>query len=189
LTGDFINLDEEDDPEEREFEPKAELEMPLAHFAHGSNGAGYKAGLESWGMPHNDSFGGNSMGLRFGEYMGTAGDPIPCDSEQEVTSQFRVVHRAGDMSGKPIEIESDAEGELPIHMECGECSRPKMERGSTDSAYPSLSSSLGMTDFNLGTTPDFDFFPVESSYALASLRRTSQATGWTPGMYRECDYP
>jgi hypothetical protein len=82
----LVNLDEEVDPEEREFKPEAELEMPPAHFAHGSTGAGYEAGLESWGMPHNDSFGGNSMGWRFGEYMGTAGDPIPYDSEQEVTS-------------------------------------------------------------------------------------------------------
>jgi hypothetical protein len=67
--------------------------------------------------------------------MGTAGDPIPCDLEQEVTSQFRVVHRTGHVVGKPIEIESDAEGELPIHMEHGECSRPKMERGATDVVY------------------------------------------------------
>jgi hypothetical protein len=74
---DFITLDEEVDPEEREFEPEAES----AHFAHGLTRAGYKAGMESWGMPHNDSFGGNSMGWRFGEYMGTAEDPIPCDSE------------------------------------------------------------------------------------------------------------
>jgi hypothetical protein len=116
--------------------------------------------------------------------MGTAEDPIPCDSEQEVTSQFRVVHRIGDMAGRPIEIESDAEGELPIHMERGECSRPKMERGATNVVYPSLSSYLGMTDFNLGTTPDLDYIPAESSYTPASLRRTSQATGWTPGMYR-----
>jgi hypothetical protein len=78
-TGDFINLDEKVNPEEREFEPKAEPEMPPAYFAHGSTGAGYEAGLESWGVPHNDSFGGNSMGWRFGEYMGTAEDPIPCD--------------------------------------------------------------------------------------------------------------
>jgi hypothetical protein len=172
-TRDFINLDEEVDPEEREFKLEAKPAMPPAHFAHGLTGAGYEAGLESWGMPHNDSFGGNSMGWRFGEYMGTAGDPIPCDSEQEVTSQFRVVHCAGDVAGKPIEKESDAEGELPSHMECGECSRPKMERDATDRAYPSLSSYLGMTDFNLGTTPNFDFFPAESSYAPASLRRTS----------------
>jgi hypothetical protein len=61
-TGNFINLDEEVDPEEREFKPEAEPEMPPSHFAHGSTGAGYEAGLESWGMPHNDSFGGNSMG-------------------------------------------------------------------------------------------------------------------------------
>jgi hypothetical protein len=47
-TGDFINLDEEVDLEEREFEPEAEPEMPPAHFAHGSTGAGYEAGLESW---------------------------------------------------------------------------------------------------------------------------------------------
>jgi hypothetical protein len=80
------------------------------------------------------------MGWPFGEYMGTTGDPIPCDSEQEVTSQFRVVHHAGDVAGKPIEIESDAEGELPSHIERGECSRPKMERGATDVVYPSLSS-------------------------------------------------
>jgi hypothetical protein len=85
-------------------------------------------------MPHNDSFGRNSMGWHFGEYMGTTGDPIPCDLEQEVTSQFRVVHRAGDVVGKPIEIESDAEGELPSHMERGGCSRPKMERDATDRA-------------------------------------------------------
>jgi hypothetical protein len=91
--------------------------------------------------------------------------------------------------GKPIEKELDAEEELPTHMERGECSRPKMERGTTDVVYPSLSSYLGMTDFNLGTTPDYDFFLVESSYAPASLRRTSRAIGWTPGMYRECDYP
>jgi hypothetical protein len=140
-------------------------------------------------MPHNDSFGGNSIGWCFGEYMGTAGDPIPCDSEQEVTSQFRVVHHTGDVAGKPIEIESDEEGELPSYMERGECSRPKMERDATDRAYPSLSSYLGITDFNLGTTPNYDFFPAETSYAPASLRRTSRATGWTPGMYRECDYP
>jgi hypothetical protein len=44
-AGDFINLDEEDDPEEREFEPEAEPEMPPAHFAHGSTGAGYEAGF------------------------------------------------------------------------------------------------------------------------------------------------
>jgi hypothetical protein len=121
--------------------------------------------------------------------MGMAGDPILCDSEQEVTSQFRVVHCAGGVEGKPIEIGSDSEGEMPIHMDHGECSRPKMERGATDSAYPSLSSYLGMTDFNLGATPDFDYIPAESSYAPASLRRTSRATDWTLGMYRECDYP
>ena len=91
--------------------------------------------------------------------------------------------------GRPIEIESDDEGKLPSYMERGECSRPKMERSATDAVYPSLSGYLGMTDFNLGTTPDYDFFPAETSYAPASLRRTSRATGWTPGMYRECDYP
>jgi hypothetical protein len=63
-----------------------------------------------------------------------------------------------------------------------------MERGAIDSAYPSLSSYLGMTDFNLGTTPDFDYMPMESSYVPTSLRRTSRPAGWTPGMYRECDY-
>jgi hypothetical protein len=188
LTRDFITLEEEVDPEEQEFEPEAEPEMPPAHFAHGSTGARYEAGMESWGMPHDDSFGGNSMGWQFGEYMGMVRDLIPCDSDEEVTSQFRVVHRAGDMAGKPIDIGSDSEGEMPIHMERGECSRPKMERGATDSVYPSLSSYLGMTDFNLGTTPDFGYTPAESSYAPATLRRTSRATGWTPGMYRQCDY-
>jgi hypothetical protein len=188
-VGDFITLEEEVDPEEREFEPEAEPKMPPAHFAHGSTGAGYEAGMELWGMPHDDSFGGNSMGLRFGDYVGTAGDPIPCDSKQEVTRQFRVVHHARDVAGKPIEIGLDSEGEMPNHMEHGECSRPKMERGATYSAYPSLSSYLGMTYFNFGTTPDFNYIPAESSYAPATLRRTSRATGWTPGMYRECDYP
>jgi hypothetical protein len=85
-TGDFITLEEEVDPEEREFDPEAKPEMPPAHFAHGSTGAGYEAGMESWGMPHDNSFGGNSMGWRFGEYMGKAGDPIPCDSKNEVTN-------------------------------------------------------------------------------------------------------
>jgi hypothetical protein len=169
-AGDFISLDEEVDPEEWEFEPKAEPEMPPAHFAYSSTRAGYEAGLESWGVPHNDSFGENSMGWHFG-------DPIPCDSEQEVTSRFRVVHRAGDVAGKPIEIELDAEEELPIHMEHGECSRPKMERGAADVVYPSLSSYLGMTYFNLGSTLDLDYIPAESSYTPASLRRTSRATG------------
>jgi hypothetical protein len=93
------------------------------------------------------------------------------------------------MAGKPIDIGSDSKGEMPIHMERGECSRPKMERGATDSVYPSLSSYLGMTDFNLGTTPDFSYSPAESSYAPASLRRTSRATGLTSGMYQEYDYP
>jgi hypothetical protein len=188
-AGDFINLDEEDDPEEWEFETEAEPEMPRAHFAHGSTGAGYEAGMESWGMPHNDSFGGNSMGWHFGEYMGTAGDPIPCDSEHEVTSQFRVAHRARDVAGRPIEIESDDEGKLPSYMERGECSRPKMERSATEVVYPSLSGYLGMTDFNLGPIPDLDYMPAESSYTPPSVRRTSRATGWTPGMYREFDNP
>jgi hypothetical protein len=38
------------------------------------------------------------------------------------------------VAGKPIEIESDAEGKLPSHMKHGECSRPKMEREATDRA-------------------------------------------------------
>jgi hypothetical protein len=188
-AGDFITLDEEDDPEERGFKPEAEPEMPPAHFAHGSTRAGYEAGLESWGMPHNDSFGGNSMGWHFGEYMGMSGDPILCDSEHEVMSQFRVVHRAEDVAGKPIEIESDVEGELPSYMEHGECSKPKVERGATEVVYLLLRGYLGMTDFNLGPTPDLDYIPAESSYTPPSARRTSRATGWIPGMYREFDYP
>jgi hypothetical protein len=55
-TGDFITLEEEVDPEEREVEPEAKPKMPPAHFAHGSTGAGYEAGMGSWGMPHNYSF-------------------------------------------------------------------------------------------------------------------------------------
>jgi hypothetical protein len=52
-TGDFIAVDEEEaDPEEREFEPKPKPDLPPSDFAHGSTGAGYKAGVESWGMPH-----------------------------------------------------------------------------------------------------------------------------------------
>jgi hypothetical protein len=121
--------------------------------------------------------------------MGTARDPISCDSKQEVMSQFRVVHHARDVAGKPIEIESDEEGEIPIHMERGECSRPNIERSATEVVYPSLSRYLGMTDFNLGTTPDFGYTPAASSYTPALVRRTSRATGWTPGMYREYDYP
>jgi hypothetical protein len=39
-TGDFITLEKEVDPEEREFDPEAEPEMPPAHFTHGSTGAG-----------------------------------------------------------------------------------------------------------------------------------------------------
>jgi hypothetical protein len=101
-TRDFITLEEEVDPEEREFKPEAEPEMPPPHFAHGSTRVRYEAGVESWGMSHDDSFGGNSVGWHFGEYMGTAGDPIPCDSEDEVTSQFRVVHRAGDWRENPL---------------------------------------------------------------------------------------
>jgi hypothetical protein len=84
---------------------------------------------------------------------------------------------------------SNSEGEMPIHMEHGECLRPKMERGATDSVYPSLSSYLGMTDFNLGTTLDFEYAPTQTSYAPATLRRTSRSTSWTPGMYREHDHP
>jgi hypothetical protein len=113
------------------------------------------------------------MGWHFGEYMGMAGDPIPCDSEHEVTSQFRVAHRTGDVAGKPIEIESDDEGKLPSYMEHGECSRPKMERGATEVVYPSLSGYLGMTDFNLGPTSNLYYMPAESSYTPALVRRTS----------------
>jgi hypothetical protein len=91
--------------------------------------------------------------------------------------------------GRPIEIESDDEGKLPSYMERGECSRPKMERSATDAVYPSLSGYLGMTDFNLGPTPNIDYMPAESSYTPASVRRTSRVTGWTPEMYREFDYP
>jgi hypothetical protein len=50
-TRDFITLDEEVSPEEWEFEPEAKPEMPPPHFAHGSTGAGYEAGIESWGIP------------------------------------------------------------------------------------------------------------------------------------------
>jgi hypothetical protein len=55
---------------------------------------------------------------------------------------------------------------MPIPMERGECSRLKKERGATDSVYPLFSSYLGMTDFNLGTTSDFDYAPAETSYTL-----------------------
>jgi hypothetical protein len=127
-------------------------------------------------MPHDDSFGENSMGWRFGEYMGTTRDPIPCDSDDEVTSQFRVVHYAGDVARKPTDVGSDSEGEMPTGMERGECSRPKMERDAIDSVYPSLSSYLGMTNFNLGTTPDFGYTNAETSYASTTLRRTPRST-------------
>jgi hypothetical protein len=120
--------------------------------------------------------------------MGTAGDPIPCDSDDEVTSQFRVVHHTRDVAGKPIDIGSDSKEGMPIPVEHGECSRPKMERGAIDSVYPSLRSYLGMTDFNLGSKLDFDYAPAETSYAPATLRRTPRSTGWTPVMYREHDY-
>jgi hypothetical protein len=50
-TGDFITLDEEVDPEEREFEPEAEPEMPPTHFAHGSTGFGYEAGMDHGECP------------------------------------------------------------------------------------------------------------------------------------------
>jgi hypothetical protein len=80
------------------------------------------------------------------------------------------------MAGKPIDIESDDEGKLPSYMEHGECLRPKMEIGATEVIYPSLSGYLGMTDFNLGPTPNFDYILAESSYTPASVRRTSQAT-------------
>jgi hypothetical protein len=49
LTRDYIVMDEEADPEEREFEP--ELEMPSQHFAYGSTRLGYEARVESWGLP------------------------------------------------------------------------------------------------------------------------------------------
>jgi hypothetical protein len=62
-------------------------------------------------MPHGDNFEGNSMGWRFGDYMGTVSDPIPCDSDEEVTSQFHVFHHGvEDVAGNPILIESGIEG-------------------------------------------------------------------------------
>jgi hypothetical protein len=38
-----VDKEEEVDPEEREFEPKPEPEMPSNHFARGSTGDGYEA--------------------------------------------------------------------------------------------------------------------------------------------------
>jgi hypothetical protein len=105
--------------------------------------------------------------------MGTAGGPIPCDSEQEVMSHFRVVHRDGDVARKPIEIGQTQRGRC-------------LSIGSMENARGTRW--RGVTDFNLGTIPDFSYSPAESYYAPASLRRTSRATGWTPGMYQEGDY-
>jgi hypothetical protein len=70
LTGDYIVMDEEEEanPEEQEFEP--EPEMSSQHFAHGSTGVEYEAGVELWGLPQDDKHGGNSTGWRFGECMG-----------------------------------------------------------------------------------------------------------------------
>jgi hypothetical protein len=108
---------------------------------HGSTGAGYEAGVESWGLPYDDSHAGNSMGWRFGECMGSAGDPIPLDSEDEVTSQFRVFHHGiGDAAGNSILIGSNVEGDIPTPMERGDCSRPKTKGCTGGNVYPSLSS-------------------------------------------------
>jgi hypothetical protein len=121
-----MDEEEEADPEEREFEP--ETEMPSQHFAHGSTRAGYEARVETWGLPHDDSHARKSMGWRFGECMGTARDSIPLDSEDEVTSQFRVFHHGiGDAAGNSILIGSNVEEDTPTPMERGECSRPKTE--------------------------------------------------------------
>jgi hypothetical protein len=51
--------------------------------------------------------------------MGTSGEQIPCDLEDEVLSQFRVFHhRDGDVVGKPILFGSDDnERDMPIPME------------------------------------------------------------------------
>jgi hypothetical protein len=46
-----VNKEEEADPEEWEFEPKHEPEMPSQHFALKWTGDGYKVGVESWGLP------------------------------------------------------------------------------------------------------------------------------------------
>jgi hypothetical protein len=98
-----MDEEEEANHEEHELEPEPKPEMPPQGFAHGSTGAGYEAGAESSGMPRDNHFGGNSMGWRFGEYMRTAGDPIPSDSEDEVTSQFWVFHNGvGDVARNPI---------------------------------------------------------------------------------------
>jgi hypothetical protein len=58
----YIAINEEDEAEEREIEPEPEPKTPPQHFAHCSTGAGYEAGAESWGMPHDDHFGGTPWG-------------------------------------------------------------------------------------------------------------------------------
>jgi hypothetical protein len=118
------------------------------------------------------------MGWRFGEYMGIAGDPIPLDSEDEVTRKFRVFHHGvGDVAGNPILLGSDVERDIPTPMEWGEYSKPRTEGCTTHSAYPSLGSYLAMTDFNLGTTSDFNYTPTWRPYVPTTPRRTSRSTG------------
>jgi hypothetical protein len=130
------------------------------------------------------------MGWRFGEYMGIAGDPIPLDSKDKVTRQFRVFHHGvGDVTGNPILLGSDVERYIPTPMERGEYLKPRMEGCTTRSVYPLLGSYLVMTDFNLGTTSDFDYTPTGRPYVPATLRRISRSTGWTLRMYQEHDFP
>jgi hypothetical protein len=138
-------------------------------------------------MPHDDSFGDNSTGWRFRDFMGTASDLIPCDSDKEVTSQFWVFHHGvGNVVGNPI-IESDMEGDMPTPMERGEFSRPREEGYTYGSVYTSLSSIFAMTDFNLGTTSDSDYTPTVRTYVPTTLIRTSRFIGWAPRMYQEYD--
>jgi hypothetical protein len=91
--------------------------------------------------------------------------------------------------GNPILIGPKVERGIPTPMERGECSKSRTEGCTICRVYPSLSSYLVMTDFNLGTLSDSDYTPTERLYIPITLRRISRSTSWIPGMYQEHDYP
>jgi hypothetical protein len=70
------------------------------------------------------------------------------------------------VAGNPILIGPKVERDIPTPIERGECSKSRTEGCSICRVYPSLSSYLAMTDFNLGTMSDSDCAPTGRLYTL-----------------------
>ena len=170
------------------------------HYSHSHSSHVYvrpsrTPGRDPWEASESDSPIENSTGWRWGTGSGYQADQELEDAESSVhPDQFYTMYHGGDahmaeaegVGGESSVQHTGGEFRSPFDMDTSEpVGEESVEDYNMEEVYDTLGDQFAMTDFSLGSTSDSDYKPTGRPFVPTAVRRTSRATGWTPGMYRE----